>query len=308
MRQLGAELRRFFARRIVRGVFIVAYLLVILVVSIGTAKGHPAHEYALDPATGRVTDTQTGQVVANKPSGEFPSGFSSSDGGGNIVFGQSDTRTNIGKDLANAIEGTGIALLFAAFALGASFVGAEFHVGSLTTQLLFEPRRWRVHLAKAVGVTLGAAAFAFAVLALVALALYVCSELNGVAQGLDGAFVAHRTAQALRVAAVAGVGAMLAYSVTLVAKRSSAGMIAFFLQFVLLNLIDPANKPFGPVSHYMPLRGLLAVVVNHTPNPESVSVQERAIHTMAGGVTLTAVWIVLIVGGAGILFARTEVR
>ncbi len=306
MTQLGAELRRFFARRIVRGVFLVAVLLIVLVVTIGTAKGHRGHEYALDPATGRVTDTQTGQVVANKPSGEVPSGFSSSDGAGNIVFGQSDTRTNIGKDLANVIEGTGIALLFVAFALGASFVGAEFHVGSLTTQLLFEPRRWRVHLAKAVSVALGAAAFAFAVLALVALAMYIGSELSGVVQGLDGAFVAHRTAQALRVAATVGIGATLAYSVTLVAKRSSAGMIAFFLQFVLLNLINPVKKPFGPVSHYMPLRGLLAIVVKHTPGQESV--QEHAIHTLAGGVTLTAVWVVLIVGGAGILFARAEVR
>jgi ABC-2 type transport system permease protein len=306
VRQLGVELRRFFARRIVRGVFLVAVLLIVLVVTIGTAKGHPGHEYALDPATGRITDTQTGQVVANKSPGEYPSQFSGSDGQGNIVFGQSDTRTNIGNDLANVIEGTGIALLFAAFALGASFVGAEFHVGSLTTQLLFEPRRWRVHLAKAVAVALGAATFAFALLALVALALYIGSELNGVVSGLDGAFVAHRTAAALRVAAVAGVGGMLAYSVTLVARRSSAGMIAFFLQFILLSLIDPAKKPFGPVSHYMPLRGLLAVVVKHPLHSESV--QERAIHTMAGGVTLTAVWIVVIVGGAGLWFARSEVR
>jgi hypothetical protein len=305
VRQLDTELRRFFARRIVRGTFLVAILIIVLVVTIGTAKGHRGHEYALDPATGRVTDTQTGQVVQNRPSGVYSS-FGGSDGQGNIVFGQSDTRTNVGKDLANVIEGTGIALLFAAFALGASFVGAEFNVGSLTTQLLFEPRRWRVHLAKAVGVGLGAAAFAFAVLAVVALAMYIGSELNGVVQGLDGAFVADRTLQALRVAATVGVAGMLAYSVTLIAKRSSAGMIAFFLQFILLTLIDPAKKPWGPVSHYMPLRGLLAVVVKHPLQPESVL--DRTIHTLAGGVTLTAVWVVIIVGGAGIWFARAEVR
>ena len=264
MRQLDAELRRFFARRIVRITFLVAILIIVLAVTIGTAKGHAGYEYSIDTVTGHVTDTRTGRVVANQPPGEYTSDFSGSDGRGNIVYGQSDTRTNIGKDLANVLEGTGVALLFAAFALGASFVGAEFNVGSLTTQLLFQSRRWRVHIGKAAAVALGTALVAFAVMLFVALAMYVGSELNGVVHGVDGAFLVDRTLQALRIAAVCGTGAMLAYSVTLVAKRSSAGMIAFFLQFVLLNLIDPTKKPFGPISHYMPLRGLLAVVLKHT--------------------------------------------
>ena len=306
MRQLDAELRRFFARRIVRGTFLIAVLLVVLVVTITTAKGHPGHEYSLDPQTGQVTGrVPTGQVIGVEGSGQIPSQFGGTDDQGRIFFGESDTRTNIGKDLANVLEGTGVALLFAAFALGASFVGAEFNVGSLTTQLLFEPRRWRVHLAKSVAVALGTAALAFAVLLIVALAMYIGSELNGVVHGLDGAFLAHRTAQALRVAAVVGVGAMLAYSVTLIARRSSAGIIAFILQFVLLNLINPNKGTFAPISHYAPIRGLIATLVRHT---SAENVQERAIHTMAGGVVLTAVWVVVIVGGSGFLFARAEVR
>ena len=305
MRQLDAELRRFFARRIVRGTFLIAAVIIVVVVTIGTAKGHPGSQFSLDPATGRVVDTATGRVVANKSRGGIPSQFGGTDDQGRIFFGASDTRTNIGKDLANVLEGTGVALLFAAFALGASFVGAEFNVGSLTTQLLFEPRRWRVHLAKSVAVAVGAATLALAVMVFVALAMYIGSELNGVVRGLDGAFLARRIAQALRVAAVVGVGAMLAYSVTLVAKRSSAGMTTFFLQFVLLNLIRPDKMPFGPISHYAPVRGLLAIVVKHT---DATGIQERAIHTMAGGVVLTAVWVVVIVAGSGFLFARAEVR
>jgi hypothetical protein len=310
VRQLDAEFRRFFARRMVRGTFLIAVFIIVLVVTLGTAKGHPGSQLSLDPATGRVTDLETGRVVADK-SGEFPSQFGGSDEHGRIVFGESDTRTNIGKDLTNVLEGTGVALLFVSFVLGASFVGAEFNVGSLTTQLLFEPRRWRVHLAKSVAVAAGAAMLAFAVLLLVALAMYtlamyIGTELSHVVQGLDGAFLAHRTAQALRVAAVVGIGAMFAYSVTLIAKRSSAGIIAFILQFVLFNLINPTKGPFAPISHYAPIRGLIAVLVKHTT--EAASVQERAIHTTAGGVALTAVWVVVIVGGSGARFARTEVR
>jgi len=305
MRQLDAELRRFFARRIVRGTFLIAVLLVVLVVTITTAKGHPGHGYSLDPQTGQVTDAATGQVIGDNGSRQIPSQFAGTDENGRILIGESDTRTNIGKDLGDALEGTGVALLFVSFVLGASFVGAEFNVGSLTTQLLFEPRRWRVHLAKSAAVALGTAALAFAVLLIVALAMYIGSELNGVVHGLDGMFFAHRAAQALRVAAVIGVGAMLAYSVTLIARRSSAGIIAFILQFVLLNLINPNKGTFAPISHYAPIRGLIATLVRHT---SAENVQERAIHTIAGGVTLTAVWVVIIVGGVGILFARSEVR
>jgi len=304
VRQLDVELRRFFARRIVRGLFLVAVLIVVLAVTVGTAKGHPGSQLALDPATGKVTDLKTGRVVENR-SGEFPTQFGG-DAQGRIVFGESDTRTNIGKDLDDAVEGTGVALLFAAFAIGASFVGAEFNVGSLTTQLLFEPRRWRVHLAKAAAVALGAAVFAFAVLVFVAVAMYVGSELKGVVQGLDGAFLAHRTLQALRVASIVGAGAMLAYGVTLVTKRSSAGMFAFFLQFVLLSLINPTKGPFAPISHYAPVRGLLAAIVKHTT--DNSGVQDRAIHTTAGGVVLTVVWVAVVVLGSGTLFSRAEVR
>jgi hypothetical protein len=306
VRQLDAELRRFFARRIVRGLFLIAALIVVLSVSIGTAKGHRGSEFSLDPATGQVTDPATGQVVAQRPSGEFSTQFGGTDENGQILFGQSDTRMNIGKSLNHALEGTGIALLLASFAIGASFVGAEFNVGSLTTQLLFEPRRWRVHLAKAVAVAVGAALVAFTILLLVALAMYIGSEARGVMHGVDAWFALHHSAQALRVSGIVGVGAMLAYSVTLVARRSSAGMTLFFLQFPLLSILNPTKMPWGLISHYAPLRGLLAVVMEHTT--DVTGPQDRAIHTTAGGVVLTAVWVVVIVGASGTWFARSEVR
>ena len=305
MRQLDAELRRFFARRMVRGTFLLALLLILVVVTIATLKGHAGNEYALDPATGRVTDPATGRVVETMPPGQGPYAQFRGNSDGQLLFGQRETRVNVGKDLADVMQGVGVALLFAAFVLGASFVGAEYNVGSLTTQLLFEPRRWRVHLAKAVGVAVGVAALTFAVLLVLALAMYAGSELKGIVSGLDGAFVLHRAGQALRLSGAAAAGAVLAYAVTLVARRSSAGMAVFFLQFILLNLISPAQKPFGVISHYAPLRGLVAVIVT---NPDGQDVQARAIHTIAGGLTLTFVWLAIAVAGAGAWFARSEVR
>ncbi len=290
MRQLDAELRRFCARRIVRGMFLVAVLIIVVVVTVGTAKGHPGRTFTVDPATGTV------------PTGAFSGSF---DNQGGFVVEQSDTRTNVGKDLRDALQGTGIALLFVGFAIGASFVGAEFNVGSLTTQLLFEPRRARLHAAKAVAVAIGGFTLALVIMALVAFAMYVGSEARGVMQGVDGAFVANRLGEALRISAAVGAGAAMAYCVTLVTKRSSAGMIAFYLQYPLLFILNPAKMPFGVLSHYAPLRGLIAIVVD----PARVNgINERTIHTMAGGATLTIVWVVVLIAGSGFWFSRTEVR
>jgi hypothetical protein len=299
MRQLDAELRRFFARRLVRGTFLVAALIVVIAVSVGTAKGHKGSEFSYDPSTGTVV--RPGATVS-EPGSSFAGPDPDS---GTYYFSQSDTRTNIGKDLEKVLEGTGIALLFAAFAIGASFVGAEFNVGSLTTQLLFEPRRERVHLAKAAAVAIGAAAVSLAVMAFLAIAMYLGSQFGGVVEGVNGTFVVHRIAEALRIASAIGAGAAMAYAITLVAKRSSAGMIAMFLQYPLLFLLDPAKKPFGVVSHYLPLRGLLAIASDPA---RATSVNERTIHTMAGGVVLAVIWLVIIVSSSGFVFARTEVR
>jgi hypothetical protein len=146
---------------------------------------------------------------------------------------------------------------------------------------------------------------AFAVLLLVGVSMYIGSATHGVVQGVDRAFVVHRIAAALRIAAAGAVGATLAYGITLVAKRTSVAMFIFVLQFPLLSLLDPAKMPFGLISHYAPLRGLLAVVIDPTT---ATNTQERAIHTMAGGVVLTAVWIVGVAAGSGFVFSRAEVR
>ena len=162
-----------------------------------------------------------------------------------------------------------------------------------------------MHAAKLAAVAIGTASLALAVMAILALTMYAGSELHGVVIGVDGTFVAHRASEALRIAAAVGDGRGVAYCVTLVAKRSSAGMIAFFVQYPLLFLLDPAKMPFGVVSHYSPLRGLLAIVID----PANATGAERAGDPHDGGRRrahrrLGVVSVVV----SGLLFARAEVR
>ncbi len=78
-------------------------------------------------------------------------------------------------------------------------------------------------------------------------------------------------------------------------------MTAFFVQYPLLFLLDPKKMPFGLISHYAPVRGMLVVI-------DPTGLADAAVHTLAGGTTLVVVWLVLIVVGSGAVFARAEVR
>jgi hypothetical protein len=300
VRQLDADLRRFCARRLVRGALLLALLIIVASVTIGTARGKPA-----TTKTGKSGTIYVGPGVdvGRAPNVTFPpdAGFDDT----TLTFTTSDTRTNVGRDLKNVLEGTGIAMMFVAFVLGASFIGADYNVGSLTSQLLFEPRRRRVHLAKAAAVALGVGLLSLATSLSIAVAMYVGSELGGVVQGVDASFWWYRLGDTLRVAGAAAAAGAMAYAATVVTKRTSAGVIAFFVQFPLLFLISPSSKPFGLLSHYNPLRGLLAVITDpRGANP----MFENGLRTMAGGVTLMTIWLVALVVLSGMIFARSEVR
>ncbi len=296
MRQFDAELRRFFARRIVRGAFLLAALIVLAAVTIGTVRGKPASERTVkEPGAFLVRPGVSYLPTPDDPFGD----------GGTYSYSTSDTRTNIGKDLKDVLEGTGVAMVFMAIVLGASFVGAEFNVGSLTTQLLFEPRRTRVHVSKAAAVAIGSGVVSLLVSGLIAASMYVGSELKGVVQGVDGTFWWDRLGDGLRVAATAALAGVMAYSVTLVTKRTSAAIVAFFVQFPLLFLIKPTSKPFGFISYYNPLRALLAVL---SDPKRSNAIFENGISTVAGGVALTVIWAVVLLAISNVIFARAEVR
>ena len=286
MRQFDADIRRFFARRIVRGSIIVALLIAVISIAIPTVRGH---------APRRDTSNQQIQV------GITPDGYP--------IYSSSgpprDTWINVGHDLEGTFKGLSILMIFVGAMLGASFVGAEFYLGSLTSQLLYEPRRRRVHLAKAAAVGAGSAAFAVGLCLAVGALMYAGSELHGVVHGLDAEWMRHRAVNVARVAGTGGAAAVMAYSVTIVTHRTSAAIVAFFVQFPLIAAVSPTARVFGPISRFAPMRGLLAIVVdprfadNHTAGD---------IRTNAGAIVFTLAWIVILVVGSGLIFSRAEVR
>ncbi len=113
---------------------------------------------------------------------------------------------------------------------GATFAGAEWTSGSLTNQLLFEPRRSRVWLAKAGAVTIGCG-----VVALVALGGYWLG-LGVVAQARDLAIPSSDVTKVLwhllRAVALAMGAGLGAFALTMVFRHTVATLALLFVYAV----------------------------------------------------------------------------
>lgn len=294
MNQIRADLHRFAARRLVRWSVIVIVAIAVVSMGIATLNGKPAHE---------TTQTYYG------PPPEFVPGP------GPVTFPQGevemvpqtytrmtdDSRLKPGRDLDDLLGGTGIVVVLLGIILGASFVGAEFGGASLSTQLLFQPNRTRTHLSKATAVAIGVFDASLIISLTVAVTMVAGAAINGVLDGVDTSWAIARFGDMARVGLAGAAAALMAYAVALATRRTGAAIMFFVLQFPFILIVRPDNEPFGPLSKYAPLRGLLAVANNF---PEGTSGDL----TKSTAITLVVVSLAVFLVLSDRLFARAEVR
>ena len=98
----------------------------------------------------------------------------------------------------------------------------------------------------------------------------------------------------------------MAYTVAVLTRRTSAAIVAFFVQYPFILIVKPHAAVFGPLSHYAPMRGLLTVAIDPTTNRDSNV--DLLIHTSAGAIAFTCIWVVVLLAVSGAVFSRSEVR
>jgi hypothetical protein len=294
---LGAELSRFFSRRLMRLAFAFGIALSTLVLVIITVRSDVQ-------STSR---DENGFVCTTTPSGEqptVPSGLRTAPApSGCQVLVEHDRRVKIHDNLSDTIKGTGVAMVFLAFVLGASFIGAEFAAGSVGAQLVFEPRRTRVVAVKAVAVGIGSGLLAIGLLLYVALLQYVGSATRGVVEGLDGEWFAARIGDVGRVAAAVALAAIAAYAITVVTRRTVAAVAGLLIVGWVSQIIGSLDK-WRWVAKYNPTSAFIAMAVDVSRNANSSSdvipVRTATVSSCLWAVGLTAI--------AATIFARREVR
>jgi hypothetical protein len=145
--------------------------------------------------------------------------------------------------LKDVYIGTNGILITLFLLLGASFVGAEWHSGTVTTLLTWEPRRLRVIVAK-VAV---AAAMAFvgylALQALIGLALLPTAVFRGSTEGADGAWFREIIGFLLRGGVLAAIAATFGASLAFIGRNTAAALGVAFGYFAILEPLLRVLRP-----------------------------------------------------------------
>jgi hypothetical protein len=225
---VDVELRRLLARRLVRVVGVLL-LLGIVVAGIATAaKSHKANAAQLqaearaahEDLVARCKRGELGIPPQVVPPGQSLDQFCQESMRGPEI---QDPRFHLAR-LVDVFKGTAVPLILLAWVLSASFIGAEWHAGTVTTLLTWEPRRVRVLLSKAL--VCMAMAFVATLLfqALLLGALTPAAVFRGTTEGVNGAWFRELSGVVLRGGVVATIGAGIGFSIAAVARGSAAAL------------------------------------------------------------------------------------
>jgi hypothetical protein len=298
---VATELRRFFSRRLVHGAFAFGIAISVLVLVILTVRS----DFRTD-TMGRTTQCPAPTAAPGAPA-TAPATIAPTDPGASCVTSnvsqRRDHRLKIGSNFSGTVQGTGVAMVFVAFVIGASFIGADMAAGSLGNQLVFEPRRTRVVVAKAVAVGIATASLAVVLLLWIGLLQYVGSEMRGVVAGLDGSWFAARAGDIVRVAAAVGLAAATSYAITVVTRRTVAA-VAGLLVVGWVSAIIGNLHAWHWVGKFNPATAFVIVAVD-----PRLAVADRSRTLTTGGAAVSAcVWTVGLCVLGIFVFGRREVR
>ena len=188
-RVLGTELRRAFSRRttrVITGLAVLGILIAVIVVFF--RSGHTA-----------------------------------------VVFGPNGSAVAIRQyydlsTLTDTFRGMSFLCIILAGVLGATFVGAEWHTGSMTTTLTWEPRRIRLWVGKALAAAIVVFLLILLLQVVLGLLLTVAAALRGRTSGTDATWLARTIAIGLRVAAVSAMAGTMAAAVAMVGRNTAAAL------------------------------------------------------------------------------------
>jgi ABC-type transport system involved in multi-copper enzyme maturation permease subunit len=142
-------------------------------------------------------------------------------------------------DINDVFQGVSAPLTILGIALAASFTGAEWSAGTMTTVLTWEPRRGRVYVAKLVAAAIFTFISAIVLQAVLGLALLPSGLAHGSTAGVNAHWLGTAAASASRGAIVAVLGAAMGLAIASLARNTTAAiLITFFYLFVLENLVQ----------------------------------------------------------------------
>lgn len=319
MRLLLAELTRFATRRAVLVVLLAAATLTVLVV--GSAV------YNTRPPDGTENAAAEQMLIRQQQLDE--TGYEECLEDPEVYFGTPVTSDSCESlrptlewylprpelDLAEEVDdrGTLVLALLAGMAVlvGAFFAGRDWTTGSMSTQLLHEPRRVRLWLAKALAVMVGTTLSAMVLLALFWGVLAAAAETRGLSPTPSAwQLVGETSGRGLVLVAAVSLGS---YALTM-ALRHTVATLGLLFAYAVVGEGLAASLPFEKMSQWSISHNVLAWV------HDGVEVQDRSLCadvtgacsptyelSLQHGATYLGVLLVLAVAGSLLTFRRRDI-
>jgi ABC-type transport system involved in multi-copper enzyme maturation permease subunit len=150
--------------------------------------------------------------------------------------------------LPDALLGTAFLLIVMGMLIGGSSIGAEWSAGTVTTLLVWEPRRMRALIVRMLAVVLTVVVMTVFLLVLLSLGLYAAAWLRGSTGGTGGPWLHHVLATIGRISLIAALISTIGLAVATVGRGTAAalgvliGYLALFES--LLRGLRPSSAPW----------------------------------------------------------------
>ncbi|MGQ0670572.1 MAG: hypothetical protein ACT4PO_13010 [Actinomycetota bacterium] len=247
---LLAEVRRFWSRRLLHVLAALGVLAILVASVILSVRSEPELDISPEQRAHferRIERCERGKIL--EPT-EVPVGTTLADLCAERIRIESfgvDDRFHL-TVLADVLEGSSLALIIAAWLLGASSIGAEWHAGTVATLLTWEPRRVRVLAAKLLACCAGIFLLIVALQAILGGAFAFVASLRGTTEGANAAWYGEVTGLVLRVATVCGLAGAIGFAIASIGRNTAAALGVGFLYLAaiegLVRALRPAWQPW----------------------------------------------------------------
>jgi len=243
---LLVEIRRVIARRLIKGLVILAVAGIALGAIIAAATSHRPSPEVVAAGEQRAADALRECLAGHtiEPQDLPPDVTLEEFCRENVrpEFYYASGGLNL-RDLPNWLQGVSFILFVGALVVGASFVGAEWHAGTMTTLLTWEPRRLRVLAAKALACVAVVFVLAAGLEVVLSLVLALVAKTRGITSGLPAGWFRSVVGAIARVGTSSAAASALGLSLAMIGRNAAAAMGVSFGYLAIVEGLIRGLKP-----------------------------------------------------------------
>ena len=313
-----SEITRLTSRRVARVTALV--ILAIIVLTLGrlflVSSNDAGPELAKAEAAAAAQRAQCEFAQQAAQNGQFegevgPEGFQCDQITASDFF--NDPRLVARDALRDGTKAVAVGVAIFAFAIGASYVGADWGAGTMQALLFWETRRGRVLFAKAAALVSVLVAFVAFATVIVYAGLWLIALTRGTTEGATGGFHVANVLTMLRGALLVSFTGLFGFAVAGLARHSGASLFGGFVYFVIVENLLRGLRPQW--ERWLLAENFSAVLNKRTPLflEQAVSgideLGRRDVYMLSGvrGSVMLGFYLALLLGAFYLAFTRRDV-